>query len=134
MPQSEIGVIYSFIILYVTKYRFNFHKPSPLFLAFAQGDDGGDARGPGGQIFDERHEFHQKCWQQQNVKAKNPHRQQHRHGVYGLIRAEPAGGIEQELQAVGANRHGERQQHPLARQLRDAEAGTQFFRQIHFQD
>lgn len=82
----------------------------------AQGDDGDDARGPGGEIIQHGNEFKREGGQQEPVKTQHPDGQQHHDDVNGLIRTGPAKGAGDELYAVGGDGDEERKNDAAPRQ------------------
>ena len=90
-------------------------------FAFAEGDHGGGAGNPSGEIIENGNQFDDKRGKQQDVKTDDPTDEHGGDEVDGLVNAPPAERREQELQAIGRHGDGQGEDHAGGCQSRRGE-------------
>ena len=93
-------------------------------LALAQGNYGGSAGRPSGQLINERNQLNNESGQQKEMKADDPTDQNHRDAINGLINEHPAERAKEQLCAVRRQGDGQRDDDSLAGQGPGAEPGN----------
>jgi hypothetical protein len=102
-----------------------------VLFALPQGDDSDHASSPSGQGIDDRHDFDQKCREQQQVKANDPDGHGHRHEVDEGLDESPREWLQDKLQSVSGHSHYHGKDHAPSGEGGRAEQGVQFFQWQH---